>query len=171
MGEEPLSYRIDAQDEWISLSSGEGTIQFDEKVFVSINWKKAPKGMVNGKIEISGAGKKYLVNVPVRNDLSEAAGFVENNGVVSMEAANYSNAVNKKDIRWTVVPNLGRTGSSLIVKPTNADRQTPGENAPRLEYVFTVFDEIELKVDTYLSPTLNYQKNEGLKYAIAIDDV
>jgi len=25
-------------------------------------------------------------------------------------------------------------------------------------------------VDTYLSPTLNYKKNEGLKYAVAIDD-
>jgi hypothetical protein len=46
----------------------------------------------------------------------------------------------------------------------------PGENAPGLEYEFTVFDGGELKVDTYLSPTLNFMKNEGLKYAIAIDD-
>lgn len=38
-----------------------------------------------------------------------------------------------------------------------------------LEYTFTLFEGGDLHIDTYLSPTLNYKKNEGLKYAIAID--
>jgi len=169
-GDEKLSYTIKAKDNWIKLSSERGTIQFDEKIYVSIDWKKAPKGRATGEIIISGEGKEYVVRVPIRNDLPEAYGFVENNGVVSMEAVRFTNAVNSKDISWTVIPNLGRTNSSVTVEPANADRRKPGENTPRLEYVFTIFNEAELKVDTYLSPTLNYQKNEGLKYAIAIDD-
>jgi len=56
------------------------------------------------------------------------------------------------------------------VEPANADRQDPGRQAPRLEYEFTLFGEAELRIETYLSPTLNYQKNEGLLYAIAVDD-
>lgn len=168
-GDEKLSYTIKAKENWIKLSSERGKIQFDEKVYVSIDWEKAPKGHATGEIVISGAGKQYTVNVPIRNDLPQACGFVENNGVVSIEADHHANMVNSKD-SWTVIPNLGRTSSSLTAEPANAERQTPGESTPRLEYTFTVFDEGELKVDTYLSPTLNYQKNEGLKYAIAIDD-
>ncbi len=169
-GDEPLSYTIKAKEDWITLSSEQGTIQFDEKVYVSIDWNKAPQGRAAGAIVISGAGQEYVVSVPIRNDLPPAYGFVENNGVVSIEADHYGKAVNAQDICWITVPNLGRTNSSMMVEPADAGRQTPGEHAPRLEYAFTVFDKAELKVDTYLCPTLNYQKNEGLKFAISIDD-
>lgn len=169
-GGEKLSYNLKAKNEWIKLSSEKGTVQYDEKVFVSIDWSKAPKGQHTGEIVISGAGQEFTVKVPIRNDLPEASGFVENNGVVSIEAANFTRKFDSKDITWTVVPNMGRTTSSITVEPANAERQTPGKKTPRVEYEFTVFDEKELKVEAYLSPTLNYKKNEGLKYAIAIDD-
>lgn len=169
-GSEDLSYTLKTKEDWIKLSSHAGTIRFDEKVFVSIDWQKAPKEQTTGNIEISGPSSEYTVEVPIRTDLPDPIGFIENNGVVSIEAVNFTQAQNSKDIRWTVIPNLGRTHSSVTVTPANADRQTPSENAPHLEYVFTVFDENEITVETYLSPTLNYQKNEGLHYAIAIDD-
>lgn len=169
-GEEKLDYHLKAKEKWIKLSSTNGTIQFDEKVYVSIDWEKAPKGEAEGEIVLSGAGNEFTVKAPIRNDLPEAYGFVENNGVVSIEAAHFTNAVNSKDISWTVIPNLGRTFSAVTVEPANAGQQTPGAKTPHLEYGFTVFKAGELKVETYLSPTLNYKKNEGLKYAIAIDD-
>lgn len=169
-GSEKLSYNLEAKSEWINLSSEQGTVQYDEKVFVSIDWDKAPKGQETGEIAIAGGGQEFTVDVPIRNDLPEVAGFVENNGVVSIEAAHFTKKVDSKDIGWVVVPNMGRTESSITVEPANADRQVPGSNTPHVEYTFTIFDEAELKVETYLSPTLNYQKNEGLKYAIAIDD-
>lgn len=169
-GDDKLSYTIRAKDEWIKLSSEQGTIQFEEKVYVSIDWKKAPKGRATGEIIISGTGEEHVVKVPIRNDLSEAYGFVENNGVVSIEAVNYHNAVNTDEISWINVPNLGRTHSSVTIAPANAERQTPGNGSPYLEYTFTIFDTSDINVETYLSPTLNFKKNEGLKFAIAIDD-
>ncbi|HYX09992.1 MAG TPA: glycosyl hydrolase 115 family protein [Bacteroidales bacterium] len=169
-GEEKLSYSIKSENDWIKLSSDGGTIQFDEKVYVSIDWSKAPKGRTKGEIIISGANAEYKVDVPIRNDLHAASGFVDNNGIVSIEAASYTNKYDSRDIRWTEVPNLGRTNSSMIIEPVTADRQKPGNGAPYLEYTFTIFDTTSLKVDSYLSPTLNFKKNEGLKYAIAIDD-
>jgi len=40
-----------------------------------------------------------------------------------------------------------------------------------LEYAFTVFEDGDLQIDTYLATTLNYHKNEGINYTIApIDD-
>ena len=169
-GSEKLNYTIEPKNDWIKLSSQKGTVQYDEKVYVNIDWSKAPKGRQTGEIVITGAGQEFVLKVPIRNDLPAVAGFIENNGVVSIEAANFTKKLDSKDISWTIVPNMGRTNSSVTVKPAIAERQIPGKKTPRLEYEFTVFDAGDIKVEAYLSPTLNYKKNEGLKYAIAIDD-
>ncbi|MBO0323245.1 glycosyl hydrolase 115 family protein [Muricauda sp. CAU 1633] len=168
-GEEELSYTLTPKDAWVQLSSTSGTIKFEEKVYVNIDWDKAPQGESSSEIAISGGGREFTVKVPTRNDIQQASGFVENNGVISINAAHFSKKNDTKNIQWTVVPNLGRTDSSIMVEPANAEQQSP-ESAPSVSYEFTVFDEAELAVETYLSPTLNYKKNEGLKYAIAIDD-
>lgn len=169
-GQEPLNYKVTTDVEWINLSSKNGSIQYEEKVDVSIDWNKAPRENASGEIVISGAGQEFKIQVPIRRDLPEASGFIENNGVISIEAPDFSQKHDTENIGWTVIPNMGRTGSSITVEPADAERQTPGENTPYVEYEFTIFEEGELKVNTYLSPTLNYKKNEGLKYAIAIDD-
>src|SRR6185436_5616529 len=49
--------------------------------------------------------------------------------------------------------------------------QTPGANAPRLEYQVFLFDSGAVKVDVYLSPTLNFSgSKDGRRYAVSIDD-
>lgn len=169
-GKEKLKYTIKAKEDWIKLSSEQGTVQFDEKVYVSIDWQKAPGGRATGEILISGAGKEYAVKVPIRNELPEVSGFVENNGVVAFEAAHYTRKFDSEDIYWIVVPNLGRTNSSIIVEPVNAERQKLENNPPRIEYEFTVFEAGELTVEAFLSPTQDFRKQDGLRYAIAVDD-
>jgi hypothetical protein len=169
-GEEKLNYRIKAKEDWIKLSKEQGGVQFDEKVYVTIDWIKAPKGITKGTIVLSGAGQEYLISVPVNNNLPAGSGFVENNGVVSMEAHHFTNKFDTKDIHWSVVPNLGRTGSSIIIEPVTAKTQTPGPNAPRVEYEFTVFNAADLTIDAHLSPTQDFKKQGGLKYAIAVDN-
>ena len=169
-GEEKLSYSVKAKEDWIKLSKDQGTIQFDEKVYVSIDWEKAPKKDTIGEIIISGNGKEYGVKVPIHYNLSKASGFVENEGVVAFEAANFIRKIDSKEVRWTVVPNLGRTDSSIITEPVTANRQILSSNSPHIEYDFTVFKEGNLTVGTFLSPTQDFNKKDGLKYAISIDD-
>lgn len=169
-GKEKLNYSLSSEFDWIKLSSSSGTVQYEEKVFVSIDWAKAPKGAEKGSILIKGAGQEFEVNVPIRNNVPSAAGFVENNGVISIEATNFTRKYEAGDIKWNVVPNLGRTHSSVTIEPANAGVQVPGSDTPYLEYEFTVFDQAELNISTYLSPTLNFKKEDGLKFAIAIDD-
>lgn len=169
-GDEEISFTIKSNEDWIKLSSKSATIQYDKKIEVSIDWNKAPKGNPVGEIEISGAGKNYTIEVPIRNDLPKASGFIENNGVVSIEAVHFSNKYDAGDVGWLVIPNLGRTHSSITAHPMNIERQIIDESAARVEYEFTVFKDGDLKIETYVSPTQNYQKKEGLKFAIAIDD-
>ncbi len=169
-GQEELSYSLHAKNAWIKLSSDKGKTQFHEKVYVSIDWQKAPQGNASGEILISGAGNEYSVQVPIRNDLPPVAGFVENNGVVSIEAAHFTQKYDTEDIHWTKIPNLGRTKTSIISEPVTAARQKPDEGTARVEYDFTVFEAGELEVETYLSPTQDFKKKDGLRFAIAIDD-
>jgi hypothetical protein len=119
---------------------------------------------------IAGAGSEYTVTLPIRNEQPALAGAVENNGVVAIEAARFDRVQNTAEARWITVPNLGRTDSAVTITPSTAASRTPGADAPRLEYVFTLLDAAEVSVATHVSPTLNFRKGEGLRFAIAIDE-
>jgi hypothetical protein len=169
-GRQPLEYTLTPKQPWIRLSGTSGKIQFEERIDVSIDWSKAPPGRNKGEIVVAGAGAEYVVNVPIRNERpAKAAGFVENNGVVSIEAAGFDRASPAAGARWITIPNLGRTGSALTISPETAASRKPGAGSPMLEYSFTLLDGANVNVDTYLSPTLNFRAGDGLRFAIAID--
>ena len=158
-GKEKLTYSITTENDWIQLSSQGGTIQYEDKVFVSIDWEKAPKGKETGEIVITAANAEEgtTVSVPIRNDIPKnVSGFVENNGIVSIDAVNYQNAKETDDVSWQVVPNLGRTGSAITSMPVTAPKQIPNENSPYLEYEIYLLDSGTYNLTTYFSPTLNF---------------
>jgi hypothetical protein len=170
-GRQPFDYTLAPRQDWIRLARTSGKVQFEEKIDVSIDWARAPAGRSQGEIVVAGAGAEYVVTIPIRNERpAKVAGFVENNGVVSIEAAGFDRSTRATDARWTVVPNLGRTGSALIVTPESAASRDPGDGSPVIEYTFTLLDDATVDVDTYVSPTLNFRAGEGLRFAIAIDD-
>ncbi|WP_116106310.1 glycosyl hydrolase 115 family protein [Lewinella sp. IMCC34191] len=169
-GSEPLSYSIAPDEEWIEVSTQSGTVAFEEKVYVRIDWSTAPPDRATGRLVIRSGEREFPIEVPIHRPATEAVGFVENDGVVSIEATNYTSRSEGDNAHWTVVPNLGRTHSAITPEPADAEPQDPGNGAPLLEYAFTLLDTATLTVESFLSPTLNYKKNEGLKYAIAIDD-
>ncbi|GAF04037.1 glycosyl hydrolase 115 family protein [Saccharicrinis fermentans] len=169
-GREMLVYSIKAKEKWIKLSKDNGKTLYNEKVYVSIDWDKAPKGNASGEILISSKECEYIVKVPISNHMSEVAGFIENNGVVAFDAVNFSKKKDSNEIHWTIVKNLGRTSSSLIVEPVHIERQVLSEKSPRVEYEFTVFEAGMYTVDAYLSPTQDFRKDDGLRFAISIDD-
>ncbi len=169
-GSKKLEYSVVPEQDWIKVSSKKGAAQYEEKVYVRIDWDKAPNQNTTGEIVISGAGQEFRVEVPIKNDVSNVSGFVENNGIVSIEAANYSSKHNANGISWTTIPNMGRTASSVTMEPTTAEVQNPGSSSPYLEYEFTVFEGGDFTLHTFLAPTLNYKKQDGLKFAVAIND-
>lgn len=129
-----------------------------------------PEEVNEGHIVIAGAGKKYKVRIPLQKNMPQLAGFIENNGVVSIEAANYSRKAQNNTASALTIANLGRTGSAVTLAPADSARLVPGQNAPVLEYDFTLFNAGEFFVEAYVSPTQNYQKNDGLIFAVAVDN-
>ncbi|RNI36334.1 glycosyhydrolase [Hanamia caeni] len=103
--------------------------------------------------------------------------FYEKNGYVSIEAANYSKAVNKpaspadRQIKWKVIPGIGKDGDGVTTFPVTADEKTLTNGNPYLQYEMYVYDTGTVKLDAYFSPTLNFKNDSlGLQYAISIDN-
>jgi len=94
---------------------------------------------------------------------------IEKSGI-SIAADHYTKAINTDKIKWQILPDLGRTGSAISTFPVTAAEQRP-VNAPYLEYEIYTYSKGDFSINTYHSPTLNFQHTEeGLQYAISVDD-
>ncbi|MDP2885792.1 MAG: glycosyl hydrolase 115 family protein [Ignavibacteria bacterium] len=174
-GMTPFRYSIKIGKPWVHVSSTKGKITVGDRLWVSVDWKKAPTGTSQVPIMITGPEKETVtVQTVIKNPSSPAPdnmdGFVESNGYVSIEAHNYSRAVGSSAISWQRIPELGRTLSAVTPIPVTAASQTPGGEAPRLEYTLYLSGKGDVRVAACLSPTLNFHNNEGLRYAISFDD-
>jgi len=174
-GQTPFNFTIEPSNEWITLSHRNGTIEKQQRVYVSIDWANAPIGEHDASIVVRDAsGKNVKVAIAI-NNLSATAqqaatGFIENNYVVSMEAEHFTRAVNTNDIQWKVIPEIGRTLSGVTTFPVTAKSQTPGNASPHLAYDIHVFEAGEVSIQAYIAPTLTYNNAQGLHYGISIDD-
>nr|WKN35744.1 glycosyl hydrolase 115 family protein [Tunicatimonas sp. TK19036] len=174
-GQSSFEFIASASEPWVELSTEKGEIEKEERVWVTINWQQVPEGDHQVPITINGTeGSKVTVIANVHNPASpsreEIAGFVESNGYVSIEAAHYTQAVSSDSITWQQIPNMGSTLSAITPFPVTASSQSPGGDSPHLEYNIYLSDSGAVKVHAYLSPTLNFHDDEGLQYAVSIDD-
>ena len=169
-GTKSFDFKISTKNNWITFSKSKGIINDEERIIVNIDWKKVPKNDLKGQFTITANKQKFVVNVNIRNmEAKQIKGFAESNGYIAIDAQNYSRAINK-DVKWTVIPNLGRTKSGVTLKPSNNKTIEISENSPRLEYDLHFFSKGNIKVYAYFSPTINYKNGEGLKYGISIDN-
>ncbi|QCR25177.1 glycosyl hydrolase 115 family protein [Pontibacter sp. SGAir0037] len=173
-GKASFNYTVQTGAEWLQVSSKQGQVEQEQKILVSVDWQKVPAGMQRIPITVAGANGKVVVQAVVNNTTSlkpdQIKGFVQSNGYVSMEAAHYTRAVEAGGISWKLIPDLGRTYSAMSPFPVTAPAQTPGGNSPCLEYRMYLQDSGAVNVHVYLSPTLNYQSTQGIRYAVSIDD-
>ncbi|MBN1155282.1 glycosyl hydrolase 115 family protein [candidate division KSB1 bacterium] len=174
-GGTPFKYRIIPKESWIVISQPGGEIETEKRLWVSVDWDNVPSGEHRVPITIKGAGKSdVIVMAPVKNPVLELADledrFIESNGYISIEAAHYMRAVNSESITWQNIPNLGRTLSAMTPFPVTAEPQAPVVDSARLEYELYLFNQGDVSVQAYLSPTLNFHNNQGLRYGISLDD-
>jgi hypothetical protein len=174
-GETPFKYSIQPGESWLLLSKSENEVKSEERVWISIDWEKVPQGRHLVPVIISGANdQRIVVHAPVNNpsiaedDLINH--FIESNHYISIEAEHFTQAVNTAAITWQRIPDLGRTLSGMTPFPVTAPASLPAADGAFLEYQFYLFSKGGINVKAFLSPTLNFHNNQGLRYAISIDN-
>ncbi len=159
---------------WITVTPQRGIVAQDQRLWVTIDWDRAPAGKTNESVTITGSDGQ-TINVPLTafnpSDPARSSlhGFVEADGYVSIEAERYTAKFDTPNASWQKIADYGRTLSSMTVFPVTARSVTPPTDSPRLEYQMYLFHPGKLEVETILAPTLNFVPGRGLRYAISFD--
>jgi hypothetical protein len=174
----PFQFTATVSAPWIMLDRAQGSIERniiekERRMWVSVDWRKVPKGLSEGSVTIVGAGAGVTVRVEAFNpetpSRASVRGFVEANGYVSIEAEHYTKKIDASAARWEKIPDYGRTLSSMSIFPVTS-RSVTAPDSPCLEYQIYLFHAGPIEVEAILAPTLNFVPGRGLRYAISFDD-
>jgi hypothetical protein len=177
-GKKPFAWKASSKNDWIKLDKRSGKTALEDRIMVSVDWEKAPKGeRITGEIEIVCDHKTEKVFLPVFNPLSpgveELKGwYVEDNGCVSISAGKFHRKTENEDIKIRTVKGLGYENDCVqlgeAVKPSQNTWFT--NKAPKAEYDFYTFNAGNVTVYTYALPLFPIDSKHDTRYGIMIDD-
>jgi hypothetical protein len=174
-GKEAFEFQAKVEQPWLVLSNRRGTVTNEQRLWVSVDWNRAPTGSATGTVTISGPGAEPVVvqlkafNPDVSLNLPPG-GFVEADGYVAMEAAHYTSRRDTATARWELLPDHGRAGSAMTLLPVTAASVEPPLNSPHLEYSFYLFSTGKVDVTMLVSPSLNYAPDRGVRVGVSFDE-
>lgn len=174
-----LQWAAETESDWILLSEREGSLESEKRLWVDIDWDRAPRGeSLSGSVVIRGGGRRAVVQVRASNpeipDLQGAEGFVESNNRIVMEAEHYTHKVDAPEAQWKAIRGLGRTGDSMSVFPMDAPGRDPAGVAssglPCLEYRIYLHHPGAVDVAVETLPTHPVHSGCGARYTVALND-
>ncbi|WP_321321707.1 glycosyl hydrolase 115 family protein [Labilibaculum sp.] len=174
-GKRAIDYKIEAP-EWLKISETENNLKEEDRHFVSVNWDQLPVGNSAGTIFVSGNGQVIELGVIAdKIDLNKKKlqGFIENNGVVSIEAVDFNSSSTSQGFDWEVINGLGNTKGGVTSLPVNKGYQEFSKDNSHLEYTFTLLNKPKndsITLFMCLAPTQDFKNKDGLKYAVSVDD-
>jgi hypothetical protein len=174
-GKAPFEFTATASDPWIVLNENKGAVEKDKRLWVSVDWSKAPQGAASGTVTLAGTGTNVTVKVnafnPTEVTRDSLQGFVEGDGFVSIEAEHYTKKTDAGTNCWIKIDDYGRTLSGMRAEaPVDAPSAIPGKDSPCLEYQMYLFSTGKVDVAAIMAPTLNFVPGRGLQYAVSFDD-
>lgn len=174
-GIQSMKWSAEANDPCIIISKTAGLTKTEERIWVSINWDLVPENAtVNPVIKFQLNDKVYPVLVEAKKIKTESGSekiFVEDNGIVSIEAENYTSIKNNQEYSWKLIKNLGRQGDAMVSFPVTALPFTPGNvNSPEMSYEFLTFSKGEAKINFYCLPSQPINQDYQLRFAVSVDD-
>ncbi len=173
-GRAPIAWTARATQPWLKITPEAGETVDAQSLRVAIDWDQLPEGRQHAQIYLRGADRTEVwVDVPVLVPPHRDAmkGFIESEGRIAIEAAHHARAIAPEGLQWQTVPNLGRTDAAVLALPSTMASSTPGEAmSPRLEYPIWWHHAGDVEVRVTLSPSLDFRGQEGLRFAVSIDD-
>jgi len=166
----------------------------DRRIWVDIDWDKAPVGKASGTVTIKGAQpakgahgcgaygpcestpsttQKVTVTAikaseeQAREAKSAFGGLV---GPIAIAAEDATANLPAANVRWERIPDYGRGRSAMEIFPATAATVLPPAPAPRLEYPVYFARAGKYKVDLVTGTTLDALPGRALAVAVSIDE-
>jgi hypothetical protein len=174
-GLDPYAFTATRSAPWIVVSRSAGIIDRDTRLWVSVDWERAPAGLATGSVRFAGAGGEVVVALEALNppgmSPTSLRGFAEGQGFVSIEPEHFTRREDAAAGRWIRIEDYGRTFSGMRAEaPAHAPSAAPGRDSPVLEYRMHLFTPGTVTTTLVLSPTLNFVPGRGLRVAVSFDD-
>jgi hypothetical protein len=166
-GTQSFDFSIRSHADWLVPSVSSGRVERSSVIELSIDWDKAPPGISETMLEVDAL--KLPVRAINRAVPAPGAGFIEADGHVTFDATHFARSAAIGQTGWTVIPQLGRTGSAITVLP-QAFASFEAGAGPSVEFPVHLHSSGEVTIELIASPSLDVIGGRGLRYAIAIDD-
>lgn len=157
---------------WIQLSSSAGSVTDETVIDVSIDWLALPLGEHTSHIHVKGTGWGGA-DIAVKAVKVDAAshGFVETDGVISLNASSGNVTNNSDDIQWEKLSVHGRTGTA-VRSFVAANGQVPERLSARpvLSFPLYFYSTGTFDVTIDMSPTLPFFPDSELTFLMALDE-
>jgi hypothetical protein len=156
-----------------ALNGGKWDHMMDQTHIGYASWQE-PKAQVMPAVQRIGDGKAvdghlhYEIFIDTSGPQRPTSRFVETNGYISIEAEHFNRKIDGADVHWQVIPDLGRTLSSVIAYPQLAPASDG--RSMRLEYDVLLNHDADATLNLYLAPTLYTGGKGALRLAVSIDD-
>ncbi len=174
-GKTPFDYTIETSGDWIKVNEPSGKIETEKQISVSVDWGKIRSGKSLGTIKVNGLNTSTIIEVKASKPLEltpdTLKGFVEGEGVVSIEAEHFTENITAGTRKWIKIQDYGHTLSGMrATGPTDIQPAEPGKDSPHLEYRMYLFSTGKFELTSIFSPTLNFIAGRGQNVAISFDD-
>lgn len=165
-----LEWAAEASHPWVLLNASGGSLTEQRRVWVEIDWERAPEGALEASVAFTGAGRRVEVPIRVVNGARRARGFVEAHGYVSIDAAHADRRVARGGCHWRTVGGLGRrTGAVEAVPSTAAPIAADfASRAPELRYRVRFSSTGTFPVTVFRLPSLDERGQR--RVAVGLDD-
>ncbi len=166
-------WTIESDVEWIRFSKDSGNVRIEERVFVSIDWDKAQVGENKGTITVKdtlGFSKSYPAKATKFDLQLTEKSYIEGNGIIAIEAENYTLKKDGKEAKWLEYENFGHYGASMFIKGGTKVIDDIKANAPSLEYSVYFSSTGNFYGQLSRIPTLNEGKGKTSQIAIGLDN-
>jgi hypothetical protein len=179
-----LNYIIKATANWIkvpvqgSLSPATGKAM--NRVWVGIDWQKAPKTLLAGSVIIATTGRQDTITVKADNRdlpaLADYKGYIAANDHITMDATGFFGSTNNGNQKWQVIEGLGSGGKALEALPLTFEPTAKAvdtaavRKAASVTYNFYMVDKSPATFTIITLPTAAVNSGQGVRYAVSIDN-
>jgi hypothetical protein len=165
-GRQPFDFTATPSEPWIQLSQSKGHVEDETRIWVTIDWQRAPAGVSQGSIKIAGTNHEETIELAARKsaDVTRAnlTGFAEEAGYVSIDAAHFSAKADAGESGFHPVEGYGmRADAPVDVAGLNA--------GPHLDYRIYLFTPGDATARLTLGPALNFAQDRPVRIAASMD--